>query len=101
MSEIKELPEREEYEVLPPNELLDGLVMNMRLFDELKARRDAMMTLLAETTDLFDDLDIELEAVPSQPPDIAYKALGHLISKNRLAACRKRYRRAEKQRHFC
>jgi hypothetical protein len=87
MSELTET--KEEYKALPPAELLEGIAENMRVYDALVVERNAMRDLLAQDSDLFDELDIELEAVPYQAPELAYKALGYVISRNKLEAVEK------------
>jgi len=74
---------REEFEVLPPAELLEGLAVNMRAYDELVVKRKAMMAAL----DAFGEFDgLELEDVPNQPTELAYKALAFVVSKHKLAS---------------
>lgn len=81
MTEIASI--KNELEVPTPQYLLEGLAVNMRMYDELIVKRNAMAAAL-NTFGEFDEL--EIEEVPSQPPEIAYKALAFVVSKHKLAS---------------
>jgi len=81
MTEIASV--KNEYEVLAPEELLEVLAVNMRVYDELVSKRDAMIAAINEFPK-FDE--VEIENVPSQPPELAYKALAFVVSKYKLTS---------------